>query len=39
MTTESIEFSDIKSIKILFQPTKRFCLVKRLNNTSQNAMT
>ena len=36
MTTKSIKFSDIESIKILLEPTKRVCLVKRLNNTSQN---
>ena len=36
MTTVSMKFSDIESIKILFKPTKRVCLVKRLNNTSQN---
>ena len=36
MTTESMNFSDIESIKILFEPTKRICLVKRLNNTSGN---
>ena len=36
MTTVSMKFSDIESIKILFEPTKRVCLVKRLNNTSQN---
>ena len=36
MTTEAIKFNDIESIKILFEPTKRVCLVKRLNNTSQN---
>ena len=28
-----MKFSDIKSIKILFEPTKRVCLMKRLNNT------
>ena len=27
------EFSNIESIKILFEPTKRVCLAKRLNNT------
>ena len=26
MTTESIKFSDIESIKILFEPTTRGCL-------------
>ena len=36
MTTESMKFSDIESNKILFEPTKRVCLVKRLNNTSRN---
>ena len=36
MTTESMKFSDIESFKILFEPTKRVCLVKRLNNTSRN---
>ena len=39
MTTESMKFSDLESIKILFEPTKRICLVKRLKNTivlSQN---
>ena len=30
------KFSDNKRIKILFKPTKRVCLVKRLNNTSRN---
>ena len=34
MTTDGIKFSDIESIKISFEPTKRVCLVKRLNNTS-----
>ena len=33
---ESMKFSDIESIRISFEPTKRICLVKRLNNTSQN---
>ena len=28
-----MKFSDIESIKILFEPTKRVCLMKRLNNT------
>ena len=36
MTTATMKFSDIESIKILFKPTKRVCLVERLNNTSQN---
>ena len=36
MTTESIKFIEIESIQILFEPTKRLCLVKRLHNTSQN---
>ena len=31
-----MKFSDVDSIKFLFEPTKRVCLVKRLNNTSQN---
>ena len=31
-----MKFSNIKSIKILFEPTKRVCLVKQLNNKSQN---
>ena len=31
-----MKFSDIKSIEILFELTKRVCLVRRLNNTSQN---
>ena len=31
-----LKFSDIESIKILFEPTTRVCLVKRLNNTSRN---
>ena len=35
MTTESMKFSHIESIKILFEPTKRVRLVKRLNNTSR----
>ena len=34
--TESMKFSDIESIKILFEPTKLVSLVKRLNNTSRN---
>ena len=29
-----MKFSDIESIKILFEQTKRVCFVKRLNNTS-----
>ena len=33
MTTESIKFSEIESVKILFVPTKLVYLVKRLNNT------
>ena len=36
MTAESMKFSDIESINILFEPNKRVCLVKHLNNTSQN---
>ena len=36
MIMVSLKFSDIKSIKILCQPTKRVYLVKSLNNTSQN---
>ena len=36
MATESMKFSDIESIKILFEPTKRVCLEKRLNITSRN---
>ena len=36
MTAESTKFSDIESIKILFEPTKRVYLVKRLNNRSRN---
>ena len=36
MTTESMKFGDIELIKILFEPTKGVCLVKRLNNTSRN---
>ena len=36
ITTVSIKLSDIESIKILFEQTKRVCLVKGLNNTSQN---
>ena len=36
MTTVSMKFSDIESIKMLFEQTKRVCLVKRLNNTSQD---
>ena len=31
-----MKFSDIESIKILFEPTKRVCLVKHLNNTTRN---
>ena len=31
-----MKFSDIESIKILFEKTKRVLLVKRLNRTSQN---
>ena len=31
-----MKFSDIQSIKILFETTKGVCLVKRLNNTRQN---
>ena len=36
MTTESMKFSDIESIKNLFESTKRACLVKCLNKTSRN---
>ena len=36
MATVSMKFSDIESIKILFEPYKRVCLVNRLNNSSQN---
>ena len=36
MTMESIKLSDIESITILFETTERFCLMKRLNNASQN---
>ena len=36
MTTESMKFSDIESIEIFFEPTKRVCLLKRLNNTNRN---
>ena len=36
MTTESMKFIDIESVIILIEPTKRVCLVKRLNNTTQN---
>ena len=36
MTTESVKYTDIESINILFEPTKCVCLVKRLNNTNQN---
>ena len=36
MTTNSMKFSDIDLIKFLFEATKLVCLVKRLNNTSQN---
>ena len=31
-----MKFSDIESIKILFEKTKRVLLVKRLNRTNQN---
>ena len=31
-----MKFSDIESVKILFEPTERVCLVKRPNNTSRN---
>ena len=31
-----MQFSDIESIKILFEPTKLVCLGKRLNKTSRN---
>ena len=30
-----MNFSDIELIKILFELTKRVCLVKHLNNTSK----
>ena len=36
MTTVSIKYGNIESIKILFEPSKRVCLVKPLNSTSQN---
>ena len=36
MTTVSTKINDIESIKILFEPTKRVRLMKRLNNASQN---
>ena len=36
MTTVSIKFSDIESIKILYEPTKRVCMVKHMKSTSQN---
>ena len=31
-----MKYSDIEWIEILVEPTKRLCLVKRLNNISQN---
>ena len=31
-----MEFCDIEAFKILFGPTERVCLVKLLNETSQN---
>ena len=31
-----MKFSDIELIEILFEQTKHVCLVKRLNNKSQN---
>ena len=31
-----MKFGNIESIKILFEPSKRVCLVKPLNSTSQN---
>ena len=34
MTTVSMKFSDIQSIKILFEPIKRIRMVKHRNNTS-----
>ena len=36
MTTIYMKLNDIISIKILFEPTKRVRLVKRLNKTSRN---
>ena len=36
MTTVSMKYGNIESIKILFEPSKRDCLVKPLNSTSQN---
>ena len=36
MTTVSMKFGNIESIKILFEPSKPLCLVKPLNCTSQN---
>ena len=32
----SMKYGNIESIKILFEPNKRVCLVKPLNSTSQN---
>ena len=39
MTTVPMKFGNIESINTLFEPSKRVCLVKRLNNTSQNNLT
>ena len=36
MTTVSMKYGNIESIKILFEPSKRVCSVKPLNSTSQN---
>ena len=36
MATVSMKYGTIESIKILFEPSKRVCLVKPLNSTSQN---
>ena len=33
---EFMKFSDLESIKILFERTECVCLLKHLNNTSQN---
>ena len=36
MTTVSMKFANIESLKILFEPSKRVRLVKRLNTTNKN---
>ena len=36
MTTVSMKYGNIESIKILFEPSKPVCLVEPLNSTSQN---